>query len=47
VTDTTENSDVDVFEESGAKLQADADLDWIRLPRCDLLSVEEADELLR
>jgi hypothetical protein len=47
VTDTKENSDIDVFEESGAKLQADADLDWVRLPRCDLLSIEEADELLR
>jgi hypothetical protein len=47
VTDTNETSDVDVFEESGAKLQADADLDWVKLPRCDLLSIEEADELLR
>jgi hypothetical protein len=47
VTDTKENTDVDVFEKTGSKVEAEADLDWIKLPRGDLLSIEEADELLR
>jgi hypothetical protein len=47
VTDTNVNSDVDVFEKTDSKIESEADRDWIKLPRCDLLSVEEADELLR
>jgi len=47
VTDTQINSDVDVFEETGSQEQGSADPDWVGLPRCDLLSIEEADELLR
>jgi Double-GTPase 2 len=46
VTDTKENSDVDVFEKTDSKI-AEVDRDWIKLPRGDLLSIEEADELLR
>ncbi|WP_315753397.1 MULTISPECIES: TRAFAC clade GTPase domain-containing protein [unclassified Bradyrhizobium] len=38
---------MDVFEEAGTNVQASLDQDWIALPRCDLLSIEEADELLR
>jgi hypothetical protein len=47
VTDVKENSDVDVFEKSASATPSDIDRDWVKLPRSDLLSVEEADELLR
>jgi len=47
VTDPKEDSDVDVFEKTNSNSQSDADRDWVNLPRADLLSIEEADELLR
>ncbi|TWA92611.1 TRAFAC clade GTPase domain-containing protein [Bradyrhizobium stylosanthis] len=47
MTDTQTDSDVDVFEEAGSNELGSADPDWVGLPRCDLLSIEEADELLR
>ncbi len=47
MTEPKEDGDVDVFEDTTSKVQSDVDRDWIRLPRADLLSIEEADELLR
>jgi hypothetical protein len=47
VTDTKVNSDVDVFEKNDSKAEPEVDRDWVKLPRGDLLSIEEADELLR
>jgi hypothetical protein len=47
VTELKDNNDEDVFEDSESAVRTDGDMDWIKLPRCDLLSTEEADELLR
>lgn len=47
MTDQQQDGDVDVFEKIHSNAPADADRDWVKLPRAELLSIEEVDELLR
>ncbi len=42
-----DETDVDVFDETRTEVQPAPDTDWVRLRSADLLSIEQADELLR
>jgi double-GTPase-like protein len=47
VSEPKDDRDVDVFEADDSDREDTKHVDWIRLPTADLLSVEDADELLR
>lgn len=42
-----EDIDVDVFEQTSTPVPSQEDREWEKLPHADLLSIEDADELLR
>jgi len=47
MTEEEEDTDLDVFDQTEQEQAAPKEKDWVELPHADLLSVEDADELMR